>query len=133
MKSVFADTSYYVALLNQADANHVAALRVSRSLRCRVVVTEYVLLELGSALSQRKDRRLFMSLVAQLRADKATTIVPSSPELFARGLALFRRRPDKDWSLIECISFVVMDKAGVGEALSTDHHFKQAGFKILLA
>jgi len=133
MKTVFADTSYYVALLNPDDANHRAAVRWSRTLRCRVIVTEYVLLELGSALSQRKDRRLFTGLVAQLRADTDTTIVPASPELFNRGLALFGRRIDKDWSLIDCISFVVMKEQGVADALAADHHFEQAGFRILLA
>ena len=133
MKTVFADTSYYVALLNPDDANHRAAVRWSRTLRCRVIVTEYVLLELGSALSQRKDRRLFTGLVAQLRADTDTTIVPASPELFNRGLALFGRRTDKDWSLIDCISFVVMKEQGVADALAADHHFEQAGFRILLA
>ncbi len=86
MKTVFADTSYYVALLSQADLHHTLALRLSQELRCRVVTTEYVLLELGSALSQRKDRRLFINLVARLRADTETKIVPSSPELFERCL-----------------------------------------------
>lgn len=132
MKTVFADTSYYVALLNPDDTNHRAAVRWSRTLRCRVILTEYVLLELGSALSQRKDRRLFTRLVAQLRADTDTTIVPASPELFNRGLALFGRRTDKDWSLIDCISFVVMKEHGVADALAADHHFEQGGFRLLL-
>jgi predicted nucleic acid-binding protein len=133
MKAVLADTSYYVAPLNQGDVYHTLALRLSRELRCPVVTTEYVLLELGSALSQRKDRRLFTGLVAQLRADTETTIVRSSSELFESGLALFTRRKDKDWSLIDCISFVVMKQPGVAEALATDHHFGPAGFRVLLA
>ncbi len=61
------------------------------------------------------------------------TIVPSSAELFRRGLALFGRRTDKDWSLIDCTSFVVMKEQAVADALAADHHFEQAGFKILLA
>jgi hypothetical protein len=132
MKTVFADTSYYVALLNPLDVCHAVALRWSRKLACRVVVTEYVLLELGSALSQRRDRRLFTGLVAQLRADADTVLVPAAPQLFDRGLALFARRTDKNWSLIDCISFVVMKEQGVADALAADHHFEQAGFRVLL-
>ena len=59
-------------------------------------------------------------------------IVPASPELFYRGIELFRVRPDKDWSLTDCISFVVMTDRGLSEALTGDKHFEQAGFKALL-
>jgi len=58
--------------------------------------------------------------------------VPASAELVAKGVALFANRPDKDWSLTDCISFVVMEEQGIGEAFTTDHHFQQAGFTALL-
>jgi predicted nucleic acid-binding protein len=132
MKAVFADTSYYIALVNPADAYHAKAVRASRKLRCRTIITEYVLLELGSALSQRRDRPLFTGLVARLRADADTLIVPASAALLNDGLALFARRTDKNWSLIDCLSFVVMAAEGVRHALTVDHHFEQAGFRVLL-
>lgn len=132
MKAVFADTSYYVAFVNPRDERHAVAVSVSRKLRRPIVLTDYVLAELGSRLSEREQRQLFVELVETLRTAPSTTIVPASRALFDRGLALFRRRHDKDWSLIDCISFEVMRSRGIEEALTTDHHFEQAGFAALL-
>ena len=132
MKPVFADTSYYVALLSRADARHVNAVDVSRTLRRSVVVTEFVLLELGNALSRTDARRLFVSMLRHLRSDPYVVVVPASAELFDRGCDLYARRSDKGWSLTDCISFVVMEERGLSDALTTDHHFEQAGFQVLL-
>jgi uncharacterized protein len=71
-------------------------------------------------------------LVPSLRSDPNALIVPASPELFQRGYDLYARRPDKDWSLTDCTSFVVMKEQGLTDALTTDHHFEQAGFQMLL-
>ncbi len=60
------------------------------------------------------------------------TIVPSSSDLFWRGIKLFDARPDKEWSLTDCISFEVMAELGLTDALTADHHFEQAGFRALL-
>jgi uncharacterized protein len=60
------------------------------------------------------------------------TIIASQRELLAAGFSLYSQRPDKDWSLTDCISFVVMQREGITEALTGDHHFEQAGFSILL-
>ena len=65
-------------------------------------------------------------------SDPSVTIIPSGPELFAEGLALYSSRKDKEWTLTDCISFVVMKREELGEALTGDHHFKQAGFTTLL-
>ena len=132
MKAVFADTSYYVALLGGSDSHHKIAVEWSERLLGRVVVTDYVILELGSALSGLQDRHLFVPFVKGLRNDPATVYVPSSATLFRHGLDLFGKRPDKDWSLVDCISFVVMKEHRITEALTTDHHFVQAGFQALL-
>jgi len=59
-------------------------------------------------------------------------IIPFSGELFRRGLGLYLRRPDKEWSLTDCISFVVMEAEEIGDALTGDKHFEQAGFNALL-
>jgi predicted nucleic acid-binding protein len=132
MKPAFADTSYYVALLSDADQWHEAAVRQSERLLGRQVVTEYVLVELGSALSNEKDRHLYVPFVQHLLADAATRFIPASRSLFERGLAMFARRPDKKWSLVDCISFVVMKQERLTDALTADHHFVEAGFRALL-
>ena len=132
MKPVFADTSYFIALLSETDEWHDAAVEWSGKLLGRQVVTEYVLVELGSALSRVGDRRLYVPFVEQVLAEEGTDFIPASGDLFRRGLALFGKRPDKDWSLVDCISFVVMRQRRLTEALTLDHHFEQAGFRVLL-
>jgi predicted nucleic acid-binding protein len=91
-----------------------------------------VLVELGSALSRGSDRLVYLELLERLQSDRSTTIIPASASLFRQGIALFGKRRDKDWSLVDCISFVVMKERGLKEALTTDRHFAQAGFRALL-
>lgn len=67
-----------------------------------------------------------------MEADDALTIVPASMDLLRQGVRVFDRRLDKQWSLTDCISFVVMKSFDLNEALTADHHFAQAGFDILL-
>lgn len=132
MKPVFADTSYYIALLSEGDAYHREALDWSENLLGRTVVTEYVLVELGNALSRSKQRDRYVPFVEHLLSDPDTVCVPASLDLFRQGLRLFAARPDEAWSMVDCISFVVMTQRRLKEALTTDRHFKQAGFKALL-
>ncbi len=132
MKPVFADTSYYVAMLGRNDAHHERAVDWSQRLLGRVLVTEYVLVELGSALSGPADRHLYVPFVEALLKDPGTIFVSASERLFREGLAWFAARPDKEWSLVDCISFVVMKQRRLQEALTTDRHFVQAGFRALL-
>ena len=133
MKPVFADTSYYVALLSQSDERHWAAVDWAEQWLGKQVVSEYVLVELGSALAAPQDRHLFVPLVEHVLADPATTFIPASADLFEHGVKLFAARSDKGWSLVDCISFVVMKQRRLTDALTADHHFTQAGFKALLA
>jgi len=132
MKTVFADTSYYIALTNPNDEYAAAACECTRELGGELVTTAWVLTEVANHLRQAPNRPLLLSLVADLRSDRRVTIVPPTLELFDRGLRLYGERPDKDWSLTDCISFVVMHERGISEALTGDHHFEQAGFTVLL-
>ncbi len=132
MKPVFADTSYYLALVNAQDVRHVPAVALSESFFGRIVLTEYVLVELGSALSRGSDRETYLTTLAQIDKDEDALVIPASTGLYRQGLQLFAARPHKDWSLVDCISFVVMKKRRLTDALTADHHFEQAGFKALL-
>jgi predicted nucleic acid-binding protein len=132
MTPVFADASYYVALLSPRDQHHQDAIRVSRDLRQPVVVTEFVLIELANALAEVESRGRAMALWNSLRHDPTVSIVPASTELVARGLELYRLRDDKAWSLVDCISFEVMKDQAITDALTADHHFEQAGFVAML-
>src|SRR5438128_1614446 len=124
MKPVFADTSYYAALLNPADILHRPALTWSEDYTGRVIVTEYVLVELGSFFARRQHRHLFLKLLEELAKDPDTVILPASRSLYRRGLGLFADRLDKDWSLTDCISFAVMTQRKLTDALTADHHFE---------
>jgi uncharacterized protein len=132
MKAVFADTSYFTALANPSDEWHQRALEWGDVLHCRILVTEYILLELGNALVRKAHRSLFLNWVERVKTDKSIMFLAASRPLVARGLSLFARRPDKEWSLIDCISFEIMKQHKVETALTSDHHFVQAGFRALL-
>ena len=75
----------------------------------------------------------FLRLLKNLHADPNCTIVPVTALLFAEGVKLYARRPDKEWTLTDCISFVVMQQTGISRALTGDRHFEQAGFQTLLS
>jgi predicted nucleic acid-binding protein len=132
MRAIFADTYYYLAVLNPRDAAHARALAIGPALSGRLVTTSYILTEVADALAAPPDRPRFLALLSALEGDPDVTIVPASEDLFRRGVELYRQRPDKDWPLTDCISFVVMNDTGSSEALTGDHHFRQAGFLILI-
>lgn len=128
----FADTFFYLAVVNPNDPAHAAAVALSRDFRGRVVTTEFVLLELADAMSAPPDRRAFARLFESLAADPELEIVPVSHELWERGRLVYTDRPDKYWSLTDCISFTVMKDYKITGAVTGDHHFEQAGFVALL-
>jgi predicted nucleic acid-binding protein len=97
-----------------------------------LLTTQAVLLEVGSALARVPLRRFALAIIDGVLHDPSVTVVPTSSELFERGLALFRDRPDRDWSLTDCISFLVMTDHGLKVALTSDRHFVQTGFRALL-
>lgn len=132
MKTVFADAYYYLAFVNERDAGHERAVEFSQTYRGPTLTTEWILTEVADALSAPEQRGVFLELLAQLRGDPGLTIVEASHDLFDRGIALFSERPDKSWSLTDCMSFVVMQEHGIDEALTADRHFQQAGLIPLL-
>jgi uncharacterized protein len=95
-------------------------------------VTEYILVELGNGLSRSKYRSRYVPLVDHLLTEAETVFVPASASLFRHGLQLYAARPDKAWSMVDCLSFVVMKQRRLRDALTTDDHFNQAGFRALL-
>ena len=132
MRPFFADTSYFLALLNETDPHHAAASEIGGEWLGRLVVTEYVLVELGNALSRGNARKLFPPLVRDCWKSPQTRLVEASTRLFQLGVQLYASRHDKNWSFVDCISFIVMKEHRLTDALTTDHHFEQAGFRALL-
>ena len=132
MRLAFADTYYFLALLNSREERHPQALEAARDTQLRIVTTEWVLTEFGDAYSDPKDRGDFVAFYRALLNQPNIRIVHSDTALFNRGVELFERRVDKNWSLTDCLSFVVMKDEGITDALTGDKHFEQAGFTALL-
>ena len=132
MKTVFADAFYFVGLVNRADQHHDRIVAAARQLREDVLTTEWVLAEFADALAESSSRRLVPQFIRALEQDPKVRIICAGSDLFQRGLRLYEERPDKEWSLTDCLSFVVMEEENIREALTGDQHFEQAGFIALL-
>lgn len=132
---VFLDTAYAIALANAKDQFHEKAVAVAKELRrqkTRLITTRAVLLEIGNALSGQRFRTAAVKLLDALEADPTVGIVTVTDGLYNQALNLYRTRPDKEWGLVDCLSFVVMQERQLTSALTTDMHFQQAGFRVLL-
>jgi uncharacterized protein len=132
MNEVFVDSFYYLALLNPDDQYHAAALAITRTLSVRHVTSHWVLMEVADALSRPPVRQEAAQFIRERLSEAGTTVIDDLPTWFPQGLSLFEQRPDKSWSLTDCISFQIMHARGIREALTGDHHFVQAGFVALL-
>jgi len=132
MTPLFADTFYFLAMLNPGDEDHAKVKAFNATLRQPLLTTVWVLTEVGDALATPENRGIFKRFLDRLQNDRRVTIVPASNELFEDGAELYDQRPDKAWSLTDCISFFVMQEHGLTEALTKDRHFEQAGFTALL-
>jgi predicted nucleic acid-binding protein len=133
MPTLFADTFYFIALLDSDDPDHARAIAWSRQKGHSYVTTEFVLIELADAFNAPEQRREFAVFQDALRTDPKWRILPSHRRLYAAGLDIYRRRRDKHWQLTDCISFAVMHRLHIHDALTGDRHFTQAGFNALLA
>lgn len=133
--SAFLDTSYAIALASHTDQFHRQALQLADQLEessTQLVTTRAVLLEIGNALSKQRLRPAATALLDALEVDPTVEIVPLTEELFSRAVELFRQRHDKEWGLVDCVSFIVMHDHEIYDALTADTHFQQAGFNVLL-
>jgi uncharacterized protein len=132
MSALFADSFYFIALLNPSDRFHDAALAATRAIEQRLLTTTWVLTEVADALSSPHIRQVVYRFLQRIAEDDNIQIIEADPHWYSRGLILYGKRPDKSWSLTDCISFEVMTEHHIEEALTADHHFQQAGFQTLL-
>lgn len=135
MDEAFLDTAYAIALSSKSDDFHQQAIELAEQMEVksiRLITTWAVLFKIGNALSKLSYRNAAVSLLESLERDPGVLIIQHTEDLYDRAFRLFKERPDKEWSLTDCLSFVVMKDRGMTEALTTDHHFSQAGFNVLL-
>lgn len=128
----FVDAGYWIAWINRGDTWHVRARALAVDLHRPLVTTESVLLEVGNTLGRARWRVEVAAFLVRVRANPNITIVALNADLAARSLTRNAARPDKEWGLTDCVSFVVMEERGITEALAADQHFVQAGFRALL-
>ena len=133
MKQIFADTSYWIGLVNPRDQIHQKVMKITQELSSvRLLTTEMVLVELLNSFSDSPFRRAVAGMVLKLRNDRNVRIVPQTSEQFERALRRYKHAADKSWSLTDCASFQVMEEEQMQGALTHDQHFAQAGFETLL-
>ena len=136
MRRLFADAFYWIALLHAGDQWHQRVIAFTETLPTHhLYTTDAVFDEYLATYSARGAllRQRAVATVRRLLASAAVTIIPQTRELFLAGLTLYEARPDKEYSLTDCMSMHVMRQEGLTDVLTNDHHFTQEGFRILFA
>ena len=135
MTQVFADTSYWIALLNPRDELHAKAVAVSQGLvSTRIVTSEMVLVELLNSFSDggARLRSAVANAVEALRGNQNVMVCPQTADQFEDALGRYQQAKDKSWSLTDCASFQIMEAERMKVGLTHDRHFAQAGYETLL-
>jgi uncharacterized protein len=135
MRVVFADTGYWVALINPHDDLHKKARHLSEAIQpAHIITSEMVLVEVLNDFSDRGKffRSSAVSLVERLYQNPNITVIPQTEVQFQAAFALYKQRPDKEWSQTDCVSFKIMEELAIADALVYDKHFVQAGFQALM-
>jgi predicted nucleic acid-binding protein len=135
MNEIFLDTSFAIASVSEKDQFHQKANNWLDKIEfsgISIFTTQAILLEIGNALSKSAFRQIGINLLIHFENDPSTEIISLTGELYDKAFELFSRRLDKEWGLVDCVSFVVMKEREITEALTADEHFVQAGFRALL-
>lgn len=135
MTTVFADTLYWIALINSRDQWHQSVISINADLvETRLVTTDGVLTELANFFAEYGEvmRRKVALAIRTVLSDEQVEVVSQAPKTFLDGLTLYESRSDKAYSLTDCIAMNVMRSHGITDVLTHDAHFTQEGFHILL-
>jgi predicted nucleic acid-binding protein len=128
----FADTWYFVALLDPRDTHHVRANRLRKLVaQSKLVTHEGVLTEVLAYFADAGSHARMLAAQAVRHAQATLLVEPADHALFQRALDLYEQRPDKEFSLVDCMSMVLMEERGIRHVLTNDHHFTQAGFSVV--
>ncbi len=135
MRQIYADTVYWIALANPLDQWHASAVQTGRGLRGTTVITsEEILTEFLAHFSGqgRTMRETAVRYAGRVLSNPGIIVRPQTHKSFLDGFALYQARPDKAYSLTDCISMESMRQEGITDVLTSDNHFAQEGFRILL-
>lgn len=135
MKTVFADTVYWIAVVRPGDQWAEMAKAAKQSLGdVRLLTTDEILTEFLTALgsSGQHLRRQAVRMVESISQSASVKVLPQTRDSFLRGVKLYSERLDKQYSLTDCISMCAMKSEGISEILTIDNHFEQEGFTVLM-
>ena len=131
---VLFDTSGFFALVDASDATHsrAVALLTERAGKMRPVSTEWIVGETCTLLVARQRPHLVARFLDYLDRSAALLVANPDAALLATAKSLIRRQAERGYSFVDCLSFCLMRERRIREALTTDHHFRKAGFEPLL-
>jgi uncharacterized protein len=131
MQTYFADAWYFIAAINPRDSHHRRARRLALELTGSTFVTHDAVL--SEVLTYFADEGFLRKKAADFVRDvlRHYHVLPADRSLFVAALDRYAARPDKEYSLVDCMSMVVMEQHGIRHVLTNDHHFSQAGFIIV--
>jgi uncharacterized protein len=135
MNPVLVDSWALIALMDPKDLGHLQAVDVSKKLvkESRIaVISEWILTEYLAYACELRWRAVAVQTVEQIRQSAEVQIAHANPADWQLGFDLFKARPDKEWSLVDCISICICGRLGITEVFTADHHFEQAGLRILV-
>jgi uncharacterized protein len=135
MNRYFADTQFFVALINPRDQWHKRALEVESNLiEPFYITTEGILTEVLTFFCEygEKARLKAVEAIELILSEASTEVITITHQLFIEGVELYKQRPDKGYSLTDCISMNICREGGISEILTHDHHFTQEGFTVLM-
>ena len=135
MGEIFADTFYWIALANPADQGHQAASEFSQANSDTPLVTTHeVLTEFLNYFAEagEQTRRVVAEMCERTIEHPKISVLPQTSASFLAGFRLYQARPDKGYSLTDCISMTAMRERQMTDALTHDDHFRQEGFNVLL-
>ena len=137
MDKIFADTSGWGHLVDSTQKYHELAANIYRNLprkKCKIVTTNYIITELVALMISplRLPHPMIVEFINSMKLSPHVEIVHIDPTIDEQAWQLLSKRSDKEWSLVDCSSFAVMEKLEITESFTTDHHFEQAGFIRLL-
>lgn len=132
---VFFDTSSVIAMENRRDPHHAAAKILGKKLEKQgslFLLHTGIVLEIGDGFARTVRREQGNQILNVIQSRLEYHVRQIDSEIITDAIALYRSRPDKEWGLTDCVSFALMEREGIKEALTADPHFRQAGFVPLL-
>ena len=135
IEPIFVDSFAWIAAINKSDNYHEISLRILEELlnkHAKLITTNYVVVETINALIKAELRKTVIEFIDKLGKSPSVQIVKITDEIYNNAWTLYQQRMDKDWGIIDCTSFEVMQMFNIRKAFTGDKHFEQAGYSLIV-